>query len=155
MELVDKENKEFLWVGNIYGPIIQAQKETFWNSLEYQMIGKKQSPHIIASDFNVTISSKECMGGSKIKDPFGERMEDLISLWGLSEIKPKNGNFTQNNKKTGLGHIAARLDRVLINTYILKSLDVPVRIINPPLYKFGHMSKSGVMFKSGVHPVYL
>ena len=30
-----------------------------------------------------------------------------------------------------------------------------VRIINPPLSKFGHMSKSGVMSKLGVHPVYL
>ena len=30
-----------------------------------------------------------------------------------------------------------------------------VRIINPPLSKFGHMSKLGVMSKSGVHPVYL
>ena len=29
-----------------------------------------------------------------------------------------------------------------------------VRIINPPLSKFGHMSKSRVMSKSGVHPVY-
>ena len=31
---------------------------------------------------------------------------------------------------------------------------VGVRIINPPLSKFGHMSKLGVMSKSGVHLVY-
>ena len=30
-----------------------------------------------------------------------------------------------------------------------------VRIINPPLSQFVHMYKSGVMSKSGVHPVYL
>ena len=30
-----------------------------------------------------------------------------------------------------------------------------VRIINPPLSKFGHMSKLGFMSKSGVHLVYL
>ena len=30
-----------------------------------------------------------------------------------------------------------------------------VRIINPPLSKFGHMSKLGVISKSGVHLVYL
>ena len=29
-----------------------------------------------------------------------------------------------------------------------------VRIINSPLVQFGHVSKSGVMSKSGVHPVY-
>ena len=32
---------------------------------------------------------------------------------------------------------------------------IGVRIINPPLSKFGHMSKLGVMSKSAVHPVYL
>ena len=34
-------------------------------------------------------------------------------------------------------------------------VDPCARIINPPLSKFGHMSKLGVMSKSGVHPVYL
>ena len=58
MELEDKENKEILWVGNTYGPIIQAQKESFQNSLEDQCIGKKQYPCISAGDFNVTISSE-------------------------------------------------------------------------------------------------
>ena len=33
--------------------------------------------------------------------------------------------------------------------------ETSIRIINPPLSKFGHMSKLGVMSKSGVHPVYL
>ena len=125
LDLEDKENKEGLWVGNIYGPINQAQKETFWNSLEDQMIGKKQSPCIIAGDFNVTISVEERRGGSKIRDPFGERMEDLISLWGLENINPNNGNFSWNNKIIGVGHIAARLDRVLISSHILKNLAVP------------------------------
>ena len=36
VELENKENKEVIWVGNIYGPTIQAQKDTFWNSLEDQ-----------------------------------------------------------------------------------------------------------------------
>ena len=102
VEVEDKENKETLWVGNIYGPIIQAQKESFWNSLEDQCIGKKQFPYIITGDFNVTISPEECRGGTKIRDPFGERLEDLISFWGLTDIKPKNGNFTWNNKKNGI-----------------------------------------------------
>ena len=28
-KLENKENKEFFWIGNIYGPTIQAQKENF------------------------------------------------------------------------------------------------------------------------------
>ena len=94
VKLENKENKEVFWIGNIYGPTIQAQKENFWNSLEEQCKGKKQTPCFIAGDFNVTISTEERRGGTKVRDPFGERLEDLISLWGLSDIKPKNGTFT-------------------------------------------------------------
>ena len=39
--------------------------------------------------------------------------------------------------------------------YARETKYLTVRIINPPLSKFGHMSKLGVMSKSGVHPVYL
>ena len=125
VELEDKEIKEVLWVGNIYEPTVQAQKETFWNSLEDLCEGKKHIPCIIVGDFNFNISIEEPSGSSKIRDPFGERLEDLISLWGLSYIKPKNRNFTWNNKRLGLGHIAARLDRVLINTHLLNNLSIP------------------------------
>ena len=94
VKIENKENKEVLWIGNIYGPTIQAQKEIFWNSLEEQCEGKKQTPCFIAGDFNVTISAGECRGGVKVRYPFGERLEDLIMLWGLTDIKPKNETFT-------------------------------------------------------------
>ena len=41
VKLENKEKKEVSWIGNIYGPTIQAQKENFWNSLEEQCEGKK------------------------------------------------------------------------------------------------------------------
>ena len=41
VKLENKENKEAFWSRNIYGPMTQAQKETFWNSLEEQSEGKK------------------------------------------------------------------------------------------------------------------
>ena len=86
------------WIGNIYGPTIHAQKESFWNSLEEQCEGKSLLPCFIAGDFNVTISADEHRGGPKVRGPFVERLEDLISLSGLSDIKPKNGTFTWSNK---------------------------------------------------------
>ena len=106
----------------LIGTTAQAQKEAFWNSLEDQCERKKQTPCFIAGDFNVTISADERRVGSKIRDPFGERLEDLTLLWGLTDIKPKNGNFTWNNKRLGPGHIAATLDRVLVSTHLLKNL---------------------------------
>ena len=43
---------------------------------------------IIDGDFNTTKSQPEKPGGTKVRDPFGEKMEDLISyplkeIWGL------------------------------------------------------------------------
>ena len=65
MKLENKENKEAFWVGNIYGPTVQAQKENFWISLEDQCEGKKHTPCFIAGDFNVTISVDERRGGAQ------------------------------------------------------------------------------------------
>ena len=110
IKLEDKDSKNFFWVGNVYGPTLNAQKERFWKSLEEQCAGKLLLPCYIAGDFNVTISADERRGGTKVRDPFGERLEDLISQWNLIDIKTKNGVYTWNNKRVGLGHIAARLD---------------------------------------------
>ena len=73
------EKKEKFWIGNIYGPTIHAQKDIFWTSLEEQCEGKRLLPCFIAGDFNVTISVNERRGGTKVRDPFGERLQDLIS----------------------------------------------------------------------------
>ena len=68
------------WIGNIYGPTIQAQKDNFWKSLEDQCAEKMLLPFYLAGDFNATISGEEHRGGTKVRDPLGERLEDLISL---------------------------------------------------------------------------
>ena len=78
-------------------------------------------PCYLAGDYNVTIFVEERRGGTKVRDPFGERLEDLISLWGISDIKPKNGSLTWSNKRIIPSHIAARMDRVLVNTHLLYS----------------------------------
>ena len=106
VKLENKETKEMFWIGNIYGPTIQAHKENFWTSLEDQCEGKKHIPCYIAGDFNVTISADEIIGGSRVRDPFGKRLEDLTSLWGLIDINPKRGKFTWRNKRIGLERIA-------------------------------------------------
>ena len=108
-------------VGNINGPTVQDQKDNFWKSLGDQCDGKTLLPYYLVGDFNITIFAEEWRGGTKVRDPFGERLEDLISLWGLSDIKPKNGSFTWSNKRIGPSHIAACLDRVIISTHHLTS----------------------------------
>ena len=63
----------------MYGPTMNAQKDRFCNSLEEQCEDKKLLPCFIAGDFNVTTSPNERRGGTKVRELFGERLEDLIS----------------------------------------------------------------------------
>ena len=64
-ELEDKDNKDFFWIRNIYGPTNQGSKEYFWNTLEDQRHVKMHLPCIIVGGFNVIISTEEIRGGSK------------------------------------------------------------------------------------------
>ena len=59
VKIENKKTKEMFWIGNIYGPTIQAQKDNFWKSLEDQSADKMFLPCYLASDFNVTVSAEE------------------------------------------------------------------------------------------------
>ena len=68
---------------------------------------------------NVTLALWGKKGGSPVRDPAREWVEDLIMDWDLEDIKPSKGKFTWTNKRVGLGHIAACLDRFLVHTSFL------------------------------------
>lgn len=65
------------------------------------------------------LSNKEKWGDSIVRDPFRERMEDLIADWDLVDVKPTKGKYSWSNRRLGPGHIAARLDRFLIHGDLL------------------------------------
>ena len=46
-------------------------------------------------------------------------MEDFMNAWKVIDIEPKKWKYTWSNKWLGLGHIAARLDWVLVSSSIL------------------------------------
>ena len=79
VEIESLETQETLWIGNVYGPIIHGCKEELWTQLEQQRHGTMQFPCIIAGDFNATIYLEGKKGGSKVEDPFGEILEDIIN----------------------------------------------------------------------------
>lgn len=57
-------------------------------------------------------------------------MEDLIQDWDLLDLKPSQGKYTWTNKRVGLGHIVARLDRFLIqSSHLLLGLNVNMSIL--------------------------
>ena len=47
-------------------------------------------------------------------------MEDLISELDLLDPQLKNGKYTWNNRRLGVGYIVARLDRFLVSTSFLQ-----------------------------------
>ena len=68
---------------------------------------------------NVTLALLEKKGGSPVRDPAREWVEDIIMDWDLEDIKPNKGKFTWTNKRVGPGHIAAWLDRFLVHSSFL------------------------------------
>ena len=60
------------------------------------------------------LAAEEKKGGSLVRDPAREWVEDFILDWELEDIKPTSGKFTWSNKRIAPGHIAARLDRFLV-----------------------------------------
>jgi exonuclease III len=85
---------------------------------------------IIVGDLNVTLSLGEKKGGSIVRDPFREWVEDIILDWDLEDIKPPRGKYTWSNKRIGPGHIAARLDRFLVqSSFLLLGLNVVSKIL--------------------------
>ena len=65
---------------------------------------------IIVGDLNVTLSQDEKRGGSLVRDPIRETVDEIILECDLMDVKPSTGKYTWNNKRIGPGHIAARLD---------------------------------------------
>ena len=68
---------------------------------------------------NVTLALWEKKGGSPVRDPVREWVEDIMLDWDLDDIKPTSGKFTWSNKRVGPGHISACLDRFLVHSSFL------------------------------------
>ena len=95
------------------------KKKNCWNTLESFLNLHQLENIIVAGDLNVTLATNEKKGGTPVRDPSREWVEDLILGWDLIDIKPVKGTFTWTNKRSGLGHVAARLDRFLVHSSFL------------------------------------
>ena len=75
---------------------------------------------ILARDLKITLSQDEKKGGSLVRDPIRELVDEIILAWDLSDVIPSKGKYTWNNKRLGPRHIAARLDQFLVqDTFLL------------------------------------
>jgi endonuclease/exonuclease/phosphatase family metal-dependent hydrolase len=94
---------------NVYMSNNPHEKLQCWNSLLDHQAMSSNSHLIITGDFNTTLHSKEKRGGSLVRDPSRENLEDLISSLDLSDIKSKKRRYTWTNRRMGKGHIATHV----------------------------------------------
>ena len=65
-----------------------------------------------------------------VRDPIRETVDEIILDWDLMDVKPLSGKYTWNNKRIGPGHIAARLDRFLVqDSFLLLGLNLSSKIL--------------------------
>eukprot|EP00253_Pinus_taeda_P003178 PITA_03178 len=113
------ESDMILSLFNVYAPVSIGEKKHCWDSIRSLANYEELVDIIIAGDLNLTLSLSEKHGGSTVRDLAREWVEDLLQDWDMIEIKPSSGKYTWTNKRVGLGHIAARLDKFLVQSYFL------------------------------------
>ena len=118
-KLQHRDSGQQISLFNIYAPVLLAEKRDCWDSLSLFLSANQLDNLVLAGDMNVTLALSEKKGGSPVRDPAREWVEDIISGWDLADIKPSRGKFTWSNKRVGPGHIAARLDRFLVHSSFL------------------------------------
>ena len=94
--------------------IIYKEEKDCWCSLQALKDFEVSNNNITVEDFNMILNSKEKRGGSIVKDPFREKMEDHVMDWDLVDVKLMKGKYTWLNIRIRLGHIATILDHFLI-----------------------------------------
>ena len=127
--LNQKDTNSTVSIFNIYAPNSYGEKINCWNLLREER-SNLQGNVILARDLNIILNPNEKRGGSRSRDPITDMVEDLIMTWNLIDIKPASGKYTWTNRRFGPGHIAARLDRFLIqDNFLLLGLIISTKIL--------------------------
>ena len=64
---------------NIYIPALYSEKKDYWQSIQVMLSSLHPENLIMDGDLNITLSVKEKKGGSIVRYPLREMVEDLMS----------------------------------------------------------------------------
>ena len=115
------ETGELILVTTVYAPIDLPGKLKLWEHIRYVRSCHPFLPWIVAGDFNSVLSLEEKRGGLARLGPSSVLLRQNIDLLHLSDVKPLNGLFTWNNRRSGNAAISERLDRFLVSCFWLSS----------------------------------
>lgn len=114
-----------------------SKKRCCWDTLKSFLSTHNPENVIIAGDLNLTLAPEEKKGGSPVRDPTREWVEDIMLDWELEDINPIRGKYTQSNKRLGPGHIVACLEKFLLqSSFLTFGLSASYKIL--PNYVSGH-----------------
>ena len=63
---------------NIYAPVLLSEKKECWESLNSFLSTNLHDKLVLAGDMNVTLALSEKKGGSPVRDPAWEWVEDIM-----------------------------------------------------------------------------
>jgi hypothetical protein len=90
---------KILHITNVYMPNNYWEKLECWDSVLGFMEYGFNHNCIIDGDFNTAMHLRKKRGGSIVKGPSRENMEDLISTLDLIDVPSNKGIFTWNNRE--------------------------------------------------------
>eukprot|EP00253_Pinus_taeda_P015541 PITA_15541 len=102
LKLQPLDSREAVSLFNVYVPSNIGEKRECWDSIRQLSESENLQNIIVAGDLNLTMCMGEKRGGTIIRDPAREWVEDLMQDWDLLDIPPENGKYTWSNKRIGL-----------------------------------------------------
>ncbi|XP_056859988.1 uncharacterized protein LOC130508476 [Raphanus sativus] len=97
----------------VYGDPVKSKRSEVWERLS-RLGAERQGPWILTGDFNEMVDQSEKSGGAERSEKEGLEFRQLLSNWGLWDIKHK-GDFLSWAGRRINGLVQCRLDRSVAN----------------------------------------
>jgi len=81
LKLQPVDSRETFCLFNVYVPVSIGEKRECWDSVRHLLDTENLENIIIAGDLNLTLPMEEKRGGTIVRDPAREWVEDLMQDW--------------------------------------------------------------------------
>lgn len=111
------DSGETILLTNVYAPSDIRGKIRLWDHIRYVRSSAPYFPWILGGDFNSILSLDKKRGGWPRLGPTSDLFQAQVDAISVIHVKPSNGVFTWNNRRSGQEAISERLDRFVVSCY--------------------------------------